>query len=100
MYTDIIHYDLAPHITTANFLVLLKKVKEDWMLHQEGFISWSQHNNSQGHFTDIVHWKSKTTAKKAETQMEKNPHHKAWVACYQNIRAETLESLETDPTAE
>ena len=70
------------------------------MVHQEGFIYWSQHKNDQGHFTDIVHWTSKAAAKKAEIQMENNPHQKAWVACYQNNRAESLESLETDLTAE
>ena len=93
MYTDIIHYELPATLDQKEFLALTEKVRTDWMQPLHGFVSWTQHRNLKGGYTDIVVWQSQAAAKKAEAEMAHNPHQEAWVACYQNVRSEALESL-------
>lgn len=79
MYTDIIHYDLAKSVNYNRFLNITAKVLTDWMQHQKGFVSWTQHRNSRGGYTDIVIWESKEADQIAEDKMSENPHQKDWV---------------------
>ena len=93
MYTDLIHYKLAPQISEKDFLKLTLQVRKEWLEHQPGFIEWTQHRNLKGGFTDIVTWASKADAKAAEKNMANNPHDKSWGACYTDVKSEHLESL-------
>lgn len=82
MYKDIITYRLAADITERHILDVSKKVRDDWMSQQSGFLSWEIHKNIQEGYTDIVSWKDKKSAKDAERNMSHMPHAKEWYACY------------------
>ncbi len=82
MYKDIISYELAENTTIEQLLKIAKQIVNDWMKDQIGFIKWEIHSNSDGSYTDIVYWKSKEDAKKAEKEMVKIPNASEWYACY------------------
>ena len=72
MYQDIISYKLAEGITEETLLKEAKVILESWMKKQEGFLEWQINKNNDGHYTDIVKWSDKESAKKAETLMQKD----------------------------
>lgn len=82
MYKDLISYELAEGITPEHLLTVAKNVLDQWMQKQEGFLNWEINKNSDGTYTDIVTWKSKEAAKKAEKEMGNIPNGAAWFGCY------------------
>ena len=84
MYKDVISYKLAKNISEEHLLDVASEVVRNWMSKQSGFIKWEIHKNTDESYTDIVHWKSKDDAKKAEVDMANIPNAKDWYACYDN----------------
>lgn len=82
MYKDIISYELAENKTESQLLSVAKKVHNDWMKNQAGFISWEINKNADGSFTDIVCWESKEAAKLSEKDMGNIPNAGDWYGCY------------------
>jgi hypothetical protein len=82
MYKDIISYELAENATKEQLISVAKRVVEDWMKKQAGFVKWEIHTNSDGSFTDVVCWRSKEDAKAAEKEMANIPNAAEWFACY------------------
>lgn len=82
IYKDIINYELAENISVEQLVSISKRIVNEWMENQDGFIKWEIHSNSDGSFTDIVHWNSKDDAKKAESEMAKIPNAEEWFQCY------------------
>ena len=83
MYKDIISYKLAEGSTEERLLTVTKEVFDSWMKNQPGFIKWDINQNNEGGYTDIVWWKSKEDAKKAELDMMNIPNAADWFACYE-----------------
>ena len=52
------------------------------MKNQSGFIKWEINTNSDGSYTDIVYWRSREDAVKAEKNMGSIPNAGDWFACY------------------
>ncbi len=82
MYKDIISYKLAAGISQKHLLNIAAKISKIWMSHQKGFIKWEIHKNNEGHYTDIVYWKSEQDKKKSESNMINSPNANDWFACY------------------
>jgi len=82
MYKDIINYELAEATTEEQLLKVAKRIVENWMYKQSGFMKWEIHSNSDGSYTDIVYWKAKEDAKRAEKEMQNIPNAVEWFACY------------------
>ncbi len=82
MYKDIITYKLAEGIAEEHLLAIAQRIIEEWMSKQPGFQKWEIHKNSDGTYTDIVHWNSEESAKKAEAEMVNIPNAADWYACY------------------
>jgi hypothetical protein len=82
MYKDIISYQLAENITEEHLLSIANQIIKDWMNKQLGFQKWEIHKNSDGSYTDIVHWDSEESAKKAEAEMVHIPNAAEWYSCY------------------
>lgn len=82
MYKDIISYELAEGITQDQLLKIADDVLENWMKNQPGFIKWEINTNDADGFTDVVYWKSKEHAKKAELDMINIPNAGDWFGCY------------------
>lgn len=82
MYKDIITYELADNITKEKLITVAGQVFNDWMKNQAGFIKWEIHLNRGGSYTDIVYWKSREDAKRAEGEMTNIPNASDWYACY------------------
>ncbi len=82
MYKDIISYELADDTSKEQLIKIAKQIVNDWMKNQVGFIKWEIHTNSDGSYTDIVHWKSQQDAKEAEKEMANIPNASDWYACY------------------
>lgn len=82
MYKDIISYELADSISEEHLLKIAKQIVNDWMKKQPGFIKWEIHSNSDGTYSDIVYWESKTDAKNAEKEMVNIPNAADWYSCY------------------
>ena len=95
MYKDIIDYELAEQITEEKLLKIAKQIITDWMKNQPGFIKWEIHQNSDGSYTDIVSWESKSAAKEAEKEMANIPNAADWYGCYKpgSIKTKNLTSL-------
>lgn len=82
MYKDLITYELAENVSREQLLSVARKVHDDWMKHQKGFVKWELNTNNDGSYTDIVFWESKEDAKKAEKEMGGMPVFAEWFACY------------------
>ena len=82
MYKDIISYELAENVTKEHLIHVAEKVVNNWMKKQAGFIKWEITENKDGSLTDIVYWKSKEDAKKAEQEMVNIPNATEWFGCY------------------
>lgn len=82
VYKDIINYELAENVTIEQLIKVSKRIVNEWMENQDGFIKWEIHQNDDGSFTDIVHWNSKEDAKKAELEMANIPNASEWFQCY------------------
>jgi hypothetical protein len=67
------------------------------MRNQPGFIKWEIHKNTDGGYTDIVHWESKEDAKKSETDMVNIPNANDWFSCYEDgsISSKNLNQIAT-----
>ncbi len=83
MYKDIINYQLAENISEEHLLKIATQVVDTWMKHQIGFLKWEIHKNNDGHYTDIVYWKSQEDAKRSEKDMVNIPSANDWLSCYQ-----------------
>jgi len=96
-YKDIITYELAPGISKEHMLSVAKHIVEHWMQNQPGFVKWEIHANDDGSFTDIVHWKSKLEAKKAEANMKNIPNASDWYSCYKegSVTSKNLTAIAT-----
>jgi hypothetical protein len=82
MYKDIIHYQLAEGVSEKQLIQAAEKIINSWMKNQPGFVSWEITKSDQ-EYIDIVTWKSKETAKKAEQSMQTDlPSDNPWYACY------------------
>jgi hypothetical protein len=84
MYKDIISYELAAGITKEHLMAVAKKVVDNWMKNQAGFIKWEICENNDGGLTDVVFWESKEAAKNAEKEMANIPNAGDWFACYKS----------------
>lgn len=95
MYKDIINYKLEEGISEEHLLKVSKKVVEEWMTNQEGFIKWEIHQNNNGDYTDIVYWNSKADAKKAEKEMMNIPNANEWFSCFEkgSINSQNLSKV-------
>jgi len=82
MYKDIISYELAENASKEQLVKIAKRIVDEWMRNQVGFIKWEIHTNSDGSYTDIVYWKSKEDAKMAEKEMVNIPNAAEWYGCY------------------
>jgi hypothetical protein len=82
MYKDIITYELAEGTTKEQLIKIAKQIVNNWMKNQIGFVKWEIHIDSDGSYTDIVYWKSKEDAKKAEKEMVNIPNASEWYGCY------------------
>ncbi len=82
MYKDIISYELGENVTEEHLINVAKRVQDEWMKNQAGFIKWEIHTNSDGSYSDIVSWKSKEDAKTAENDMVNIPNAAEWYGCY------------------
>jgi hypothetical protein len=82
MYKDIISYQLSEHTTQEQLLTVAKRIVDEWMKTQPGFIKWEINVNSDGSYTDIVYWKSEADAKASEKDMINIPNASEWFACY------------------
>lgn len=95
MYKDVITYELAENTTEEKLFKIANQIVNDWMKNQSGFIKWEIHSNSKGGFTDIVYWKTKEDAKKAEKEMVNIPNAGEWYGCYKDgsISSENLTTI-------
>ena len=95
MYKDIISYKLAEGITEEHLLAISKQVVDSWMSSQKGFIKWELTKDAEGNYTDIVYWKTKEDAKKAELDMMNIPNAADWFACYEegSINSKNLTTI-------
>ena len=82
MYKDIISYELAENITKEHLISVAKKVVNDWMKKQSGFIKWEITEHTNGSLIDIVYWETKEAAKEAEKEMVNIPNSSEWFGCY------------------
>ena len=82
MYKDIISYELADDVEIDQLISIAKEIVDDWMKNQPGFLKWEIHSNEDGTYTDIVYWKSKEAAKKAELAMVNIAQAADWFDCY------------------
>ena len=82
MYKDIISYELADGVSQEHLIAVAKRIFEDWMKNQAGFIKWEIHTTSDAGYTDIVYWRSKEDAKNAEKEMGNIQNAAEWFACY------------------
>lgn len=82
MYKDIIQYELADNITKNALIAIAKRVHNDWMKNQPGFLKWEIHTDKEGNMVDIVFWESKEAAQAAEMEMVNIPNAGEWFACY------------------
>lgn len=82
MYKDIINYQLAEGIAEKQLLDIARSVAEKWMSNQPGFIKWEIHNIKEDQYTDIVYWKTREDAEKAEADMGNIENAQEWQACY------------------
>lgn len=82
MYKDIISYELAENVTEEHLMNVARKVYDDWMKEQPGFVKWQIHRGKDGSYTDIVYWMDEEDAKEAEKTMAGMPHSAEWYACY------------------
>lgn len=83
MYKDVISYKLSENISEEQLLNVANDIAKNWMSKQSGFIKWEIHKNNDGGYTDIVYWKSKDDAKKAEADMVNIPNANEWYSCYE-----------------
>lgn len=81
-YKDIINYQLADGITEEHLFTVAKRIFDEWMSLQPGFIRWEIHSNNSGAYTDIVYWESKEAAKLAEQNMNTIANAGEWFSCY------------------
>ena len=65
MYKDIISYELAENTTQEQLLQIAKRIVNEWMKKQPGFMKWEIHTDNDGRYTDIVYWRSQEDAKKS-----------------------------------
>ena len=82
MYKDVINYKLAEWVTLEHLYEVGKKVHEERMSKQEGFIKWEIHTDEDGEYFDLVHRTSKEAADKANEAMSDVPSSAARFACY------------------
>ncbi len=82
MYKDIITYELADGVTEAHLLSVAADIIKNWMSQQPGFVKWEIHKTEEGGYSDIVYWKTRDDAKKAEAEMVNIPNANDWFACY------------------
>ncbi len=82
MYKDIISYELAEGVSESHLLKIGGEIVETWMRNLPGFIRWEIHKNKDGHYSDIVYWKSEENAKHAEAEMANIPNASEWYGCY------------------
>ena len=82
MYKDIISYKLAKGISQNKLLEVAKRITDQWMKNQKGFVKWEIHTQSDGSYTDIVYWESKKDAKASIDTMKDIPNAAEWYACY------------------
>lgn len=82
MYKDLISYQLADNVSEEHLLDIAGNIVKNWMSNQPGFIQWEIHKNNDGGYTDIISWKSKEDAKKAEAAMVNISNAGDWYACY------------------
>ncbi len=97
MYTDIITYKLAQGTTKEHLLAVAADVYDSWMSHQDGFISWQINHSSEEKFVDVVVWKDKDSADKAQESMNKDlPGNHPWFMCYDfsSISASNVHQLQ------
>ena len=97
MYKDIISFKLAENISEEHLLNVAIDITKNWMSKQSGFIKWEIHKNNNGGYTDIVYWKSKDDAKKAEADMVNIPNANDWYSCYEkgSISSNNLNQVAT-----
>ena len=95
MYKDIIKYELADGISKDHLLKVAGEIIKSWMGNLEGFLGWDIHEDGEGHFTDIVYWRSKDDAINAEKDMQSIPNAADWYMCYKpgSIKGEKLHCL-------
>lgn len=84
MYKGIITYKLAKGISQRKLLAVAKRVADQWMKKQKGFVKWEIHTQSDGSYTDIVYWKSEKDAKASFETMKDIPNAAEWYACYKD----------------
>ncbi len=89
MYKNIINYELAEGITEEHLMKVAGQILSEWMKDLDGFIYWEINKNKDGGYTDIVSWKSKEAAMKANEEMKNIPNSMDWYACY---KMETIKS--------
>jgi len=82
MYKDIISYELNDNVTPQQLVKIGDRIVDQWMKKLDGFVKWEIHSNSDGSYTDIVHWKSKEDADMATKEMANIPDATKWFACY------------------
>ena len=84
MYTDFIQYRLADGVTHEQLKKAAHDILDSWMKNQEGFLGWQINGlQTEGEYIDVVQWRSKEDAKKAEESMQKDlPIDNPWYACY------------------
>ena len=82
MYKDIISYTLAEWVTVEQLAAVAKKVLDDWMSKQEGFLGREINQDTDRQFVDIVSRASKDAADKANETMTDIPHAEQRYACY------------------
>lgn len=83
MYLDIISYSLAEGVSEEKLLEEADKVLNSWMTYQEGFFCWQiGKKTGENQYMDIVSWRSKEDAKRAEENMKDIAKDSGWLACY------------------
>lgn len=82
VYKDIISYELAENVSIEHLISVSERIVNEWMENQDGFIKWEIHQNTDGGFTDIVHWNTREDAKKAELEMQNIPNASEWFQCF------------------
>lgn len=83
MYKDIISYKLADHVDKNQLLKIASRIHDEWMRYQDGFIHWEIHHEVDRSFIDIVTWKDRESAKKAESKMTEISNAGEWFGCYE-----------------
>ncbi len=82
MYKDVITYELAKGVSKEQLITIAKRIVDDWMKNQNGFIKWEIHTNNNGTYTDIVYWETEEDGKKATKEMVNIPNASEWYGCY------------------